>query len=426
MVNTKFKNKISVTFRALHHRNFKLFFSGQCISLIGTWIQQIAINWLVYRLTHSALLMGIIVFVGTFPSIIIAPFAGVLIDRINKYHALIIVQSMFMIEAFIFAALTLSGIIQVWHVMVLCVLIGITNAIDMPLRQSFVVHLVDGSTDLSNAISLNSSSFNLARLIGPAVAGVLIASVGEGICFLLNALSYISVIWALFIMDIKNTKNEKKEDKNIIQELKEGVNYTLNSLQIRNVILYLAMASLLGMFYPLLMPIYAKEILHGGAQTLGFLMSSSGIGALLGALYLAGRRSVKGQEKWICIASLSFGLGLLGLNFTNKMFAALILLFLIGFGMVIIIATCNTLIQHYVDDDKRGRVMSLYTMAFMGTAPIGSLCSGAIAQKIGVPHTFLLSGITMLIAAYIFSTKLKYFSYIPEIETVTKEQALVN
>lgn len=408
-MSNKINERIFVTFRALKYRNYKLFFFGQCISLIGTWIQQIAINWLVYSLTGSALLMGVIVFSATLPSLLLSSFAGVLVDRIDKYKAMIAIQILLMIQASIMAVLTLSGVIQVWHIVVLSALIGIITALDMPLRQAFVVKMVDDTKDLGNAISLNSSVFNLARLIGPAVAGVLIAAVGEGVCFMINALSYIAVIWALFLMKITVFHTEKTEKANVFAELKEGFRYTISSPPIRTTLLYLATASLFGMFYPLLMPIYAKEILHGGAQLLGFLMSAAGVGALFGALYLAGRTSVKGLENWICVASVLFAIGLAGLNFNTNKFLALFLLLFVGFGMVVIIASCNTLVQHYVDDDKRGRVMSLYSMAFMGTAPLGSLSSGAIAEKIGVPHTFLLGGVVMLVAAIVFSTKRKYF-----------------
>lgn len=401
--------KMSLTFRALRHRNYRLFFSGQFISLTGTWMQQVALSWLIYSLTKSPLLMGIIMFAGTAPSLFVSPFAGVLIDRINKYHALIIVQTLFMIEAFIIAILTLVGVVQVWHIVILSILMGLTNAVDIPLRQAFVVKLIDASEDLGNAISLNSSCFNLARMIGPAIAGVLIASFGEGICFLINALSYIAVIYALLLMKINAKPPQRKTDKNILTELREGFKYAFDSIPIRIIIIFIGTTSLIGMSFPVLMPIFAKEILHGGAQTMGFLMSSSGIGALLGALYLAGKRSVLGLEKWLFVAALLFGFGLVGLSFVNKFWLALSLLFVIGFGMVVIIAACNTIIQDLVDENVRGRVMSLYTVAFIGTAPIGSLCGGAIAEKIGVPYTFLLTGLTMVLAAFIFSTKLKHF-----------------
>lgn len=409
-MTNKMTEKISLTFRALQNRNYRLFFSGQCVSVTGTWIQQVAINWLVYSLTKSALLMGVIMFAGTIPSLFLSPLAGVVVDRINKYHVLIMLQTLFMIEAFILAILTLTGIIQVWHIVILSISIGITNAFDMPLRQAFVVQLIDKSEDLGNAISLNTSSLNLALLIGPAIAGTLIAAFGEGICFLINSLSYIAVIAALFAMRIKLLPIYETNGTNVFQEFHEGLKYVSNSFPMRNIIIYLATASLVGMSYIVLMPIFAKEILLGNAQTLGFLLSTAGVGALFGALYLAGKKTILGLEKWICIASLILGLGLVGLAFVNKFLIALILLFFIGFGMVVVIASCNTLVQDIVDDDKRGRVMSLYTMAFMGTTPIGSLFGGVIAHKIGVPHTFLLAGLIMIIAAFVFSTKLKYFN----------------
>lgn len=408
-MDKKLNKNIFSTFRAFQHRNYQLFFAGQGISLIGTWIQQIAISWLIYTMTKSPLLMGIITFTGSIPSLFVSPFAGVLIDRINKYHSLIIVQAIFMIEALILAILTMAGVVQVWHILVLSALIGITNAIDMPLRQSFVVHLVGGNEDLSNAISLNSSMFNLARLIGPAIAGILISSIGEGLCFLINSLSYIAVIGALFAMKIHPEKVTKVKEASILNELKEGVIYSFQSKPIYNAILYLAFSSLIGMSFPVLMPIFANETLKGGAQTLGFLMSASGIGALLGSLYLAWRKSVLGLERIIVIASLIFGLGLIGLAFTSKIWVSLLMLFMTGIGMVTIMAACNTLIQYWVDDNKRGRVMSLYTMAFIGTAPLGSLCGGVIADKIGVSETFLLAGIAMLALVIVFITKLKYF-----------------
>lgn len=401
--------KVYLTFRALRHRNYKLFFLGQCVSLIGTWMQQVAMSWLIYSLTKSPLIMGIITFAGCAPSLFVSPFAGVIIDRINKFRALILTQIVFMIGAFVIAILTLIGVVQVWHIVVLSILMGITNAVDMPLRQAFVVELVDDNKDLSNAISLNSSCFNLARLIGPAIAGVLIAATGEGICFLLNALSYIAVIFALLMMKVNTEPNNKNGKLNIISEFNEGYKYVCASIPIRNIILYLAATCLIGMSYPVIMPVFVKEILHSGADTLGFLMSSSGIGALVGALYLAGRKFVSGLENLICIASLLISFGLIGLSLTSDILISLGLMFFTGMGMVVIIAACNTLIQHFVDDDKRGRVMSIYIAACMGTFPIGSLIGGAIAEKIGVQHTFLLFGIATIIIVAAFSTQLKCF-----------------
>jgi len=405
----KINEKIYLTFRALCNRNYRLFFFGQCISLTGNWIQQVAMNWLVYSLTKSPLLMGIIMFSASIPSLFLSPFIGVFIDRIDKYRTSIILQILFLIETFIIAILTLMGIIKVWHIIILSILMGITNAFDMPLRQSFVVQLIDKDEDLGNAISLNSSSLNLALLIGPAIAGILIASVGEGICFLLNSFSYVAAIVALLAMNIHTVIIKNKLGANFFKEFQEGFKYIFDSIRMRNIIIYFATASLIGMSYIVLMPIFAKEILHGTAETLGFLMSSAGFGALFGALFLAGKKTFLGLENWIFIASLILGLGLVGLAFINKIWMSLAVLFFVGLGIVIIIASCNTLLQDIVDNDKRGRVMSLYTMAFMGTTSLGSLCGGAIADKIGVPNTFLLTGLTMLIAAFIFRTKLKYF-----------------
>ncbi len=400
------KQKLYLTFRALKHRNYLLFFVGQCISLVGTWIQQIAISWLVYRLTHSALLMGTIMFAGSIPSLFIPPFAGVFIDRINKYKTLILIQTLFMFEALALAILTLSGIIQIWHIVVITTLMGITNAIDMPLRQSFVVKLV-GNEDMGNAISLNSSMFNLARMAGPAIAGFLIAFVGEGTCFLINSLSYIAVISALLAMTINYTPEFKNQKENVMKELIDGFQYSFRSTTIKTALLFIAVLSFVGMSFQVLMPIFADKTLNGNAQTLGFLMSASGIGSLFGALKLASKKNSKGLGKIIAVCSLLLGSGLVALSFTNITIISAALLFIIGYAFVTILAACNTIIQQHVDEDKRGRVMSLYTMAFIGVAPFGTLFEGAVAENIGVPHTFLLNGIIMLLFIAFYSNKLK-------------------
>lgn len=403
---------IVTTFRALKHRNYRLFFLGQCISVIGTWIQQVAISWLIYKLTKSAFIMGLIGFAGSLPSLFVTPFAGVFIDRMNKHKALIFVQASFLIEAFILAVATLTNVVNIWVILAISILMGISNAIDMPLRQSFIVQLVENNEDLGNAISLNSSSFNLARLIGPAIAGVLIAAVGEGWCFMINALSYVAVIWALMIMQIKCSifNNNTKETKSVLTELKEGVLYAYHSKAIWYLLWFIGIASIFGMAFQIVMPIYAKEVLGGNAQTLGYLMSASGVGALAGALYLSSRTSVKGLGKFTCIASVLFGIGLMGLNYINTLPLAVASLTVAGFGMVGIIASCNTLIQFFVDEDKRGRVMSLYTVAFFGTVPFGSLFEGFIADKIGVQLTYFFNGAILILLAYLLITKLKYFN----------------
>lgn len=403
-------NAITSVFRSLWNRNYRLFFVGQCVSLTGTWIQQMAMIWLVYNLTKSPVLMGLITFVSFIPTFVVSPFAGVLIDRVNQYYLLILLQTIFMIQAFALAILTILGQIHVWHLLVLGALTGITYAIDMPLRQAFVVQLIEDNNDLGNAISLNSFSFNLARLIGPAIAGILIASFGEGFCFLINAISYLAVIFALFAMRINLKPVEVENELKVFKEMKEGFQYSFNSAPIRNIIIFLAVASFIGMTLPVLLPIFAKEILHGGAHTLGFLMSTSGIGAFFGALCLAGKKTVSDLEKWIFIASLFFGFSLIGLAFTNEMRLALVLAFFIGVEIIIVLSACNTLVQNFVHDAKRGRVMSIYTMAFVGTSPIGSLFGGIIANKVGVPYTFALCGLIIVVASLIFSTKIKHFS----------------
>lgn len=425
----KFIEKVNTTFRALKYRNYRLFFFGQCISLVGTWMQQLAMSWLIYSLTKSPLLMGVIAFTGSLPSIIVSPFAGVWVDRVDKHKALILIQSLFMIQAFILALLTLNETVKIWHIVTLCILLGITAAIDMPLRQSFAGQLVDNSDDLLNSISLNSSSFNLARFVGPAIAGVLISIFNEGICFLINAISYIAVIWALSAMRFNKPLIGIKKEVNIFKDLKEGIKYSFESLQLRTIILYIGFTSFIGMAYPVLMPIFAKETLNGNAQTLGFLMSASGIGALIGALYLASKKTVAGLANWIYISSLFFGAGLITIGIVKQELISLVTMLLIGFGMVIIIAACNTLIQHFSDEDKRGRVLSMYTIAFMGTAPIGSLFGGAMADIIGVQRTFLLEGLSIIVMAIAFTSKTKYLEPVPitedQIENISQTDKVI-
>lgn len=400
----KIKSQLCSTFRSLKYKNYLLFFIGQCISLVGTWIQQIAISWLVYKLTNSALLMGVITFIGAIPSLLLSPFAGALIDRVDKYKALIAVQSIFMLEALFLAVLTLSGNIRIEYIIIISAFVGMTSAIDMPLRQSFVIKLVEDDKDLGNAISLNSSMFNMSRIIGPAIAGVLIAAVGEGYCFLINAISYIAVICALFAMKINTESGSAVQRKNIFREILDGVQYSWRVKSIRNALLYLSVSSFIGMGYQILMPIFAKESLHGNAQTLGFLMSVSGLGALVGALRLASKKTHQGLDRTIFIASIILGCALVGLKYTSFLFPAMVLLMFNGYGMVTIMASSNTIIQHYVEEEKRGRVMSLYTMAFVGTIPLGSLFEGAVANRLGVQNTFLFNGIIIIFCALLFDS----------------------
>lgn len=392
-------------FRSLKYRNYRLFFGGQSVSLIGTWIQRIATPWLVYDLTKSVLLLGVVGFVGQIPTFLLSPIAGVLTDRWNRYNIMLTTQILSMMQAIIMTWLVFSGNIQVWHIIILSGFLGCINAFDVPARQSFVIQMVEKKEDMSNAIALNSSMVNGARLLGPSVAGMLIAATGEGICFMLNAISYLFVIWSLMLMKITPIGN-KNGKKSVLKELTEGITYTFGFAPIRYIILLLALVSLVGMPYTVLMPIFAKEIIHGGAHTFGFLMGASGMGALIGAFYLASRRNDSGLEKIIPLSSGVFGVGLIMFSLSHLFVASLILMVITGLGMMLQMASSNTLLQSIVDDSMRGRVMSFFTMAIMGTAPFGSLLAGSLAKLIGAPDTVLIGGISCIFGALIFAFKL--------------------
>lgn len=396
-------------FRSLRYRNFRLFFGGQSISLIGTWIQRIAMPWLVYDLTNSVVLLGIVGFAGQIPTFLLASYAGVIVDRKNRYRILIATQVLAMIQALTLAALVFSGSIQVWHILLLSVMLGLINAFDMPARQSFMVEMVEKKENLGNAIALNSTMVNGARLLGPSIAGVLIAITGEGMCFLINGLSYLVVIASLFSMKIVPKERKAKTTK-IIHELKEGFQYTFGFKPVRFIILLLALVSLMGMPYSVLMPVYAKEILQGNSNTFGFLMGASGLGALSSALYLASRRNAYGLERVIPFSAVVFGTGLILLAFSRVFWLAMLVMILTGSGMMLVMASSNTVIQTVIDDSKRGRVMSFYAMAFMGTAPFGSLLAGALAKVIGTPMTLAIGGFSCIVGATF------YFRKMPEMQ----------
>lgn len=395
-------------FRSLQYRNYRLFFSGQSLSLIGTWIQRIAVPWLVYRLTGSAFLLGFVGFAGQIPTFLLAPFAGVLTDRWNRYHILIITQVLSMLQALALALLYFTNTIEVWNVLLLSIVQGCINAFDTPARQSFLVEMVENKNDLANAIALNSSMFNGARLVGPSIAGVLIASLGEGACFLINGISYIFVVISLLLMKIK-PHIKRNKDTNILRELKEGFAYTFGFPPIKSLILLLALISLMGIPYSVLIPVFAKDVFHGGSHTFGFLMAASGIGALIGAAYLASRKTVVGLEKIIPLAAVVFGLGLIAFSLSRSLPLSIILMIITGMGMLLQTACSNTILQTIADNDKRGRVMSFYTMAFMGTAPFGSLMAGSLASLIGAPGTLIFGGITCVAGALVFAKKLPRF-----------------
>jgi MFS family permease len=399
---------IKQVLRSLQHRNYRLFFGGQGISLIGTWMQQIALGWLVYRLTDSAFLLGLVSFAGQIPTFILASFAGVLADRYNRHKIIIITQTLAMIQAAILAVLTLTNTIQIWHIISLSVFVGIVNAFDMPTRQSFVIDLVDDKSDLPNAIALNSSMFNTARLVGPTIAGILISVLGEGLCFLLNSISYIAVIIALLMMHIVPKMETIKKEK-VLKGLKEGLKYAYNFKPIRFLLVFLGLVSLTGIPYTVLMPIFARDILKGNANTLGFLFGAVGIGALVGAIYLASRKTVLGLGRWIAIASGIFAMALILFSLSQNLILSLVLMLFTGFGMMVHMASTNTLLQTLVEDDKRGRIMSLYVMAFMGTAPLGSLIAGILASKFGASYTILSGGIICFLGV------IAYAKYLPKL-----------
>jgi MFS family permease len=392
--------------RALRHKNYRLFFSGQSISLIGTWMTRIATSWLVYRLTGSALLLGVVGFAGQIPSFILAPFAGVLVDRWNRHRLLVVTQVLALLQSLALAVLALTGLIKIWQVIVLSVFQGIINAFDMPARQAFVVEMVDRRDDLANAIALNSSMVNAARLLGPSIGGVVIAAVGEGWCFMIDAISYLAVIASLLAMTITPRMLKPTKDANIFQQLREGWIYVVRFAPIRNVLLLLALVSLVGMPYTVLMPVFANDVLHGGPSTLGLLMAASGVGALAGAMFLAARKSVLGLGKYIPLMAGTFGAGLIAFSFTRVLWLSLALMIVTGLGFMVQMAASNTILQTIVDEDKRGRVMSFYTMAFMGTAPFGSLLAGIVAERIGAPHTLLFGGIGCILGALWFAQSL--------------------
>ena len=400
--------QISSILRALRYRNYRLFFIGQGLSLIGTWMQQVAMSWLVYRLTGSALLLGVIGFVSQVPTFLVSPFSGVLADRWDRRNMLLITQSLSMVQAFILSAFVLTGTIQVWEIILLSALLGIVNSFDIPFRQSFVVDMVEGKEDLSNAIALNSSMFHGARLVGPSLAGLLIAVVGEGVCFLVNGISYLAVIASLAAMKL-TPKQPSDRKRHILHELHEGITYAFTFPPIRALLMMIGLVSLLGMPYVVLMPVFAKVILKGGPHTFGFLMTAAGLGSFTAAIYLASRKSVLGLGRIIPVSLGIFGISIAAFAFSHLIWLSLILLVFAGFGVMLQIASSNTILQTIVDDDKRGRIMSLYTMAFMGMAPFGSLLAGALAGLIGTPITVLIGGISCLIGSLIFACWLPTF-----------------
>ena len=392
--------------RALRSRNYRLFVAGQSVSLVGTWMQQVAMSWLVYRLTGSAFLLGVVGFTSQVPTFLLAPVAGVLADRWNRRRLLMATQTLAMFQAALLASAVLSGVVQVWHIIVLSLLLGVVNAFDIPIRQSFVVELVSGPEDLGNAIALNSSMVNGARLIGPTVAGLLVASAGEGVCFVLNSASYLAVLLALAAMRLAPRAQLLKPRRNALLELREGFDYVRGFGPIRSILLLIALVSLTGMPYAVLVPVFAKEILHGGAHTFGFLMTAGGCGAFAGTVYLASRESVVGLGRIIVRAALLFAAGVAGFALSSNLLLSLAALAVAGFGSMTLIASCNTVLQTILEEDKRGRVMSFFTVAFMGMTPFGSFGAGTMAGIVGPRDTILLGAACCLAGTAVFARHL--------------------
>lgn len=392
--------------RALRSRNYRLFFSGQSISLVGTWMTRVATGWLVYRLTGSSVLLGVVSFAGQAPAFFLAPLAGVLVDRWDRHRTLVVTQILSLLQSFAIAGLALAGVIKVWHIIALAIVQGVVNAFDMPARQAFVVEMVNERGDISNAIALNSSMVNAARLIGPALAGIIISAVGEAWCFFIDGVSYIAVVASLLLMRITPLAPAATGTR-MTDQLREGWDYVATSVPIRSILLLLALISLAGMPYAVLMPVIASEVLHGGPNTLGLLMAASGLGALIGALKLAMRRSVVGLGKRIVVCSGLFGLSLILFGWSTHLWLSLLIMPVIGFSMMQHMAASNTILQTIVDDQKRGRVMAFYSMAFQGMAPFGSLMAGMLAAHIGTRWTLAVSGILCISGSLWFASNLR-------------------
>ncbi len=406
LANNSLASRWKTTFRALKHRNFQLFFSGQLISLIGTWMQTIAESWLVYRMTGSSVLLGSIGFAAQIPVFLFAPLGGVAADRISRHRLVIATQISAMILALTYATLILTNRITIHEIFILAALLGVVNAFDIPARQAFMVEMV-GREDLMNAIALNSSLFNGARIVGPAVAGMLIAKIGEGWCFFGNGISYIAVITGLLMMRI--AKVDRRPTGSQTGHIIEGFRFVRNNMPIRDILLLLGVISLVAMPYAVLMPIFADRILHGGARGLGILMGATGIGALLAALTLAARSGLRGLGKFVGIAAVGFGLSLIAFSESKIFVLSVILLVPVGYGMMLETTSSNTLIQAMVPDELRGRVLAVYTMMFMGMAPLGSLFAGLLADRLGAPLTLSLGGLAAIVGGSIFLTRLKEF-----------------
>jgi MFS family permease len=388
--------------RALRHRNFRLFLTGQIFALIGYWIQILAQSWLLYRLTGSATLLGVLAFASSLPILLLAPVAGWWADRCNLHRTMFVTQALELLQAVILATLALTGMLQPWHIIALAMMMGILVAVELPIRHAYLLELVEGKEDLPNAIALTSLMANSGRMIGPALAGILIGVLSEAHCFLINAFTYIAVVISFLLIRVRAQPREPSKQA-LLAGLREGFAYSWNLLPIRALLLTLSVVALLAAPYMTLMPVMVREVFHGNSELMGFLMSASGGGAICGTLYMASRKNARGLIRLIIIAVLAAGTALTLFANAPSVWLALPLLSVIGFGILVTSVSVNTILQTIVDDDKRGRVMSLYTAAFLGVMPFGALTAGALADLIGPRATLTLGGLCCVAAALILA-----------------------
>ena len=399
-------NRITAAFRSLKYRNFRLFVPGLVTIQVGIWIQNVAISWVVYEMTNSPFVMGLITFFNTLPLFLVTPFAGVIIDKFNRRKLLMMIQILFALQAFFIALFALSGHLRIWNIVLLGVFLNTIAAIDTPLRQSTYIHLVDDKSDLSNAISLNSTCFNVARLVGPAIAGILLSLVGAGGCFAINFICIFPSVILVSMMDFEDVKSEEVKKITIIQGLKEGWEYAFSSEQILTLLSIVALFTSIALTYPMLMPIYTKDVLHSGTQVLGYVMSSAGIGALTISIMLAAKTTLRGLKYILCLGTFLLSLAFICLGFTKKIIPACVFMFCIGFGMTSSMTPENMLLQSIVDDDKRGRIMSIHTICFLGATSLSNFMAGSIAQIIGISNAMKLFGVILFAASLFYTIKL--------------------
>jgi MFS family permease len=394
-------NAIKDIFRTLGCRNFRLFFVGEGISLIGTWIQRIALPWLVYQRSGSTLMLGLVAFAGLAPSFIMAPVAGVLIDRWNRYHIVMATQILSLVQALTLAYCCYTGNISVGIIILLNVFLGVINAFEMPARQAFLPELIDDKTDYCNAMAINSTIVNGARLIGPSIAGIIITYGGEALCFLINGMSYIAVIASLVMMKTISTSKRTK-NTGLFREMKEGFAYAFGFQPVKNVLLLYGLVCLSGWPYTVLMPVIARDLLQGGANTFSMLMMASGAGALIGAMFLGSKKNNSGMDIVIACTTALFGIAIIALSFSRNLILSIVVVAVIGACMMMLMAAIVSLIQTIIEENKRGRIMSCYTMIFTGAATVGSYLAGVLSARLGTPHTLFLGGILCVIAAFAF------------------------